>query len=160
MTSAMNSALVGTRQGRCAARHAANPRARGFTLVELMVTVVVIAILAAIGYPSYIQYVVRASRQAAQVELTQMASLQEKIYLNSNAYAGSITAGYDGTSSGGLGNTTGTSKDGKYTYSILPAGANQAYTITATPVPTGAQANDGTITISSTGAKTWGSATW
>jgi type IV pilus assembly protein PilE len=131
----------------------------GFTLVELMITLAIIAILAAIAVPNYAKYVVRASRQAAEVELVQMAGLQEKIFLNSNAYAGSITTAYNGTSAGGLGVTTGLSGDSKYTYSISPTTPGQSYTITATPVAGQSQAADGTITLSSTGAKTWGAAT-
>jgi type IV pilus assembly protein PilE len=132
----------------------------GFTLVELMVTVAIISIIAAVAYPNYTKYVVRGNRQAAQTEMIQMANLQEKIFLNSNAYAGSITTAYNGTSLGGLGVTTGLSADGLYTYSISPTTPGQSYTITATPVTGKAQASDGTLTLSSSGVKTWGSATW
>lgn len=131
---------------------------RGFTLIELMITVVVVSILAAVSYPSYTQYVVRASRQAAQTQLVQLANLEEKIYLNSNAYAASVTAAYDGTSAGGLG-STGLTVDSKYTITVSPA-AGQSFTLTATPVAGSSQAGDGNITLSSTGAKTWGSTTW
>lgn len=134
---------------------------RGFTLIEAMITLVIIGIIAAVGYPSYTQYTVRASRQAAQGELVQLANLQEKIYLNSNAYAVSVTAAYNGTSAGGLGKTSGLTSDGKYTITVSPADTpGQSFTLTATPVSTGPQANDGAITLSSTGAKTWGSTTW
>jgi type IV pilus assembly protein PilE len=133
---------------------------RGFTLIELMITVVIIGIIAAVAYPSYTQYVVRASRQAAQTQLVQLANLQEKIYLNSNAYTGAVTTNYDGTSAGGLGLASGTTTDGKYTITLSPTTASQAFTLTATPVSTSPQANDGVISISSTGAKIWGSATW
>jgi type IV pilus assembly protein PilE len=145
--------------GRRGPRSSGWVRAAGFTLIELMITVVIISIISAVAYPSYIQYVVRASRQAAQSEMTNMVNLQEKIYLNSNAYAGSITAAYDGTSTGGLGVTSGLSGDGKYTYTILPTAPGQTYVITATPDPAGAQAADGNLSISSTGAKTWGAKT-
>jgi type IV pilus assembly protein PilE len=148
--------LGASRQGACGSRQ----RVRGFTLIELMITLVIVSILGAVAYPSYIQYIVRASRQAAQSELVGMANLQEKIYLNSNAYAASVTADYNGTSAGGLGKTSGLSEDGKYGYTVTSVTPFQSYTITATPVAGGAQANDGNLTISSTGAKTWGSATW
>jgi len=128
---------------------------RGFTLIEVMIAVVIISIIAAVGYPSYTQYVVRASRQAAQGELVQLASLQEKIYLNSNAYAVSVTAAYDGTSAGGLGKTSGLTDDRKYTITVSPSDTpGQSFTLTATPVAGKAQVNDYVIALSSTGAKT------
>ncbi|TXF11952.1 type IV pilin protein [Pelomicrobium methylotrophicum] len=134
---------------------------RGFTLIEAMIVVVVLGILAVIAYPAYTNYIIRASREAAKGELLELASLQEKIYLNSGSYATSITAAYNGRSDGGLGKTSGRTNDGKYTLTITPtAGPTQTYTITATPVAGTSQAGDGVITISSDGSRTWGSTTW
>ena len=134
-------------------------RACGFTLIEVMITVVIIAILAAVALPNYNQYVLRSSRQAAQTALVQLASLQEKIYLNSNAYAANATSAYTGTSTGGLGITSGLTSDRKYTITATPA-CGQTYTITATPVAGSAQAGDGTITIDSAGSKLRGGVPW
>ena len=136
-------------------------RARGFSLIELMIVVVVLAIIASIGYPSYTSYVTRSSREAAKSELLQLSNVQEKVYLNSSSYATSITAVYDGSSGGGLGKTSGRTSDGKYTLAITPnAGPTQSYSITATPVAGTSQNGDGNITISSDGTRTWGGANW
>ena len=133
----------------------------GFTLVELMVVVVIIGILASVAYPSYTQYVVRASRQAAMGELTSLANLQEKIYLNSNSYAISVTAAYNGTSAGGLGKTSGTTDDGKYALSLTPNDMpGQSYTLTVTPRTSSTQASDGALSINSAGERAWGSKSW
>ena len=61
---------------------------RGFTLIEAMVVVVIIAIMASIGIPSYRQYMMRAQRADGTGALLRMASAQEKFYLQNNRYAG------------------------------------------------------------------------
>jgi len=134
----------------------------GFTLIELMVTVVIVGILAAVAIPSYSSYVVRASRSAAQTQLLALAALQEKIYLNSNSYAYSVTNAYNGTSgaNNGLGKTSGTTDDGKYTISLDITAASQTYTLTAAPVVGSAQAGDGNLSIDQSGRKLWGTAAW
>lgn len=128
-------------------------RMNGFSLIELMIAVVVVGILAAVAMPSYRNYVMRAARAAAQTELLEMAGLQEKIYLNSNAYTASVTAAYNSTSAGGLGKTGGQTSDGKYAFGL--AGTGQTFTLTATPVAGSAQAGDGCITIQENGLRQW-----
>lgn len=64
-----------------------NRHTRGFSLVELMITVAVIAILAAVAVPAYRQYVMRASRTDATAALLRLASAQERFYLQNNRYA-------------------------------------------------------------------------
>jgi type IV pilus assembly protein PilE len=60
---------------------AVSPRsAAGFTLLELMITVAVIAILAAIAYPSYQHHVTETRRAAAAVCLTEMSQFMERFY--------------------------------------------------------------------------------
>ncbi len=133
---------------------------RGFNLIELMITVAIIGILASIALPSYNQYVIRASREAVQTELLQLANAQEKIYLNANVYTGDLTAGYNGLSTGGLGKTSGKSDDNKYTISLSPTAASQTFTLTATPIASSTQVGNGNVTINSAGTRTWGSKTW
>ena len=134
------------RPARCLSRKA------GFTLIEILIAVVLIAILAAIAYPSYRDYIVRSSRGAAQSELLELSSVQEKIYLNSNAYSNDVAGAYTGNATGGLGKTGGSSTDGKYTLSLTVAG--QSYTLTATPVSGTTQQDDGAFSIASDGSRT------
>jgi type IV pilus assembly protein PilE len=124
---------------------------RGFSLIELVIAMAIIAILTSFAWPSYRNYIVRSSRQAAQAELLQLANLQEKIYLNANAYTADVTTAYNGTVAGGLGKTTGRTDDNKYNLAI--AGGGQAYVITATPVVGTTQDGDGNILISSDGTR-------
>jgi type IV pilus assembly protein PilE len=64
---------------------------RGVTLLELMIVVVIISILTAIAYPSYRQYVARAKRNEAKAGLLQIATLQERFYLQNNTYTTDLT---------------------------------------------------------------------
>lgn len=133
-------------------------RSGGFSLIELMIAVVIVGILAAIAVPSYQSHTIKASRAAAQTELLELASLQEKIYLNSNAYTANMTTAYTGNSTGGLSKTSGLTTDGKYTLTVVSPG--QTYTITATPVAGKSQEGDGNLTISENGQRLWGSTAW
>lgn len=120
--------------------------ARGFTLIELMVTVAIVAILAAIAVPAYQDQVRKARRGQAKADLVELAQALERRHTINNSYAGALPY-------------TVSPKDPGTTarYNITPgtivAGA-QAFVLTATPI--GDQANDrcGTLTLSNTGAKT------
>ncbi len=131
-----------------------------FTLVELLVVVVIVAVLARIASPLYTQQIIRASREAAQSQLLELSNLQEKIFLNQNLYTGSISNAYTGLSSGGLGVTGSATTDAKYTLSLSPTTASSAYTLTATPVTGTSQVGDGNLSINQNGTRVWGSASW
>lgn len=140
----------------------------GFTLIELMIAVAIIGVLLAIAVPSYRDYIVKASREAAKTELMQLANVQEKIYLNSNNYAFSVTGNYTGQATGGLGKTSGTTEDGKYTIVLYNAvtgttpmtAVDQYFRLAAVPVAGSTQANDGTITIDASGKKLHNGVSW
>ena len=131
---------------------------RGFTLVELVVVIAIVAILAMLALPSYREYVIRSSRDAAKTELIELAGLQEKIFLNSSAFSTSISANYDGSAAGGLGSASAKTRDGRYDLSVTVASAS--FTLTSTPVAGGSQAGDGDLTLDSEGRRTWGSMAW
>ncbi|MCE8030874.1 prepilin-type N-terminal cleavage/methylation domain-containing protein [Halomonas daqingensis] len=72
-----------------ARRHVPLRAQRGFTLIELMIAVAVIAILASIAVPSYRGYVERARVSDGQTGLMQAASEMERCYTVSNTYPAS-----------------------------------------------------------------------
>ena len=59
---------------------------RGVTLLEMLIVVVIISILAAIAYPNYREYITRAKRTEAKAALLQVATQQERFYLQNNSY--------------------------------------------------------------------------
>lgn len=119
----------------------------GFTLIEVLVTVAIVAILAAIAIPNYSQYVQKTRRTDAQEKLLDMAAQQERWFFNKNQYTDQVD------DVGGA-----TSKDGYYTVTISNLGTAPftRYTLTATAVTTKSQKNDSectSFTIDNTGAR-------
>lgn len=77
---------------------------KGFTLIELMITVAIIGILAAIAYPSYRQYVLTNNRYEAKSSLMELSNLQENYYIENNKrYATSLGDGTGGLDAGRAG---------------------------------------------------------
>jgi type IV pilus assembly protein PilE len=125
-------------------------RLQGFTLIEMMVTVAIIAILAAVALPNYQQYVVRSNRAAAQSAMMDIANRQQQLLLANRSYAAHDAAAWTST-----GYTLPSEVGSKYTYTIVvnAAGAPPFYTITFTPISTGSQSSDGALTLASDGTK-------
>ena len=134
-------------------------RSGGFTLIELMIVVAVIAIIAAIGYPSYINSVVKTKRAAAEGCMSEYATYMERFYTQNLRYD-KDTAGIDNPA---LGNAATLKldcagpKNSGADYDIAVAAPTQStYTITATP--TGAQLSRdttcGALSLDQSGTKT------
>jgi type IV pilus assembly protein PilE len=66
---------------------------KGFTLVELLITVAIVALLAAYAIPNYRQYVVQSKRVQAHNKLLEIAGMYEKFYANTNRYPTNVSGG-------------------------------------------------------------------
>lgn len=110
----------------------ANHKARGVTLIELMIVILVIGIMAAIAVPSYRKYMIRSQRSEAKIALLQLQTAQEKRYLQMNAYTNDVS-GSVSANPPGLG-LSSVSETQKYDITVSTFAADgQSYTATATP---------------------------
>jgi prepilin-type N-terminal cleavage/methylation domain-containing protein len=70
---------------------------QGFTLIELMITVAIVAILAAIAYPNYRNYVIRGQLVDATQGLSAVRANMERYYQDNRSYLAGLTAPPCGT---------------------------------------------------------------
>jgi type IV pilus assembly protein PilE len=61
-------------------------RSIGYTLIELMVTLAIVSVLAALAFPALQQYVVKGKRAQAQAVLMQLMQQQERYYTRNGSY--------------------------------------------------------------------------
>lgn len=120
---------------------------RGFTLIELMITVAVIGILASIALPSYQDYVRKGRRADAQAFMYEVASRQQHYLVDRRMYATTLAA---------LGLAAPSSVSTHYDIT-LPSVVNdvQPMGFTLQAAPKGGQAIDtcGTLTLNAQGTK-------
>lgn len=101
----------------------------GFSMIELMIVLVIIAILAAIAIPSYRQYVLRSHRTDATRAMQDLASRQENYFFSNNRYPSTMSS-----------INASSSVAGTYFSVAIPSASSTDYAITATAQ--GAQAKD------------------
>jgi type IV pilus assembly protein PilE len=111
-------------------------RQDGFTLMELMVTLVIISLLATIAIPFYLSQMREGRRAEAKTELMRLAQEQEKWRTTHTTYG-----------------TSGDIPPATLSYYSVAISNNGASTYTLTATPTGDQANDscGALSITQTG---------
>jgi type IV pilus assembly protein PilE len=126
-------------------------QASGFTLLELLIAVVLVAILTALALPAYTRHIQLSRRIDAKSALLDLAGRQETFFVGNNRFGSTASdLGYPSlpwsiVSSGGT---------SYYQLTVLTSADGQSYSALATP--TGAQASDTdcfAYTINSTGAK-------
>lgn len=106
----------------------------GFTLIELLITIAIIAILAGVAYPSYMQHVLKSKRSEAQSTLVDIANRQEMYYLDHHQYATNLATDL------GLSANPFITDNGYYSIATSSAKATADFTLTATAI--GTQAAD------------------
>lgn len=120
---------------------------RGFTLVELMITVLVVGILATVALPSYKEYIIRSNRAAAQSEMMNIANRQQQFLIADRGYADKAKLEASGYALPG-------EISSRYSYAIVVDNDAAPPLFTITFSAKGPQLADGNLTLDSTGVKT------
>jgi type IV pilus assembly protein PilE len=126
-------------------------RSHGFTLLELVIACAIVAILAAIAYPSYINSIQKSRRSEATAALLGVAAQMERYSTEKGTYA---------TATLGTGGVFANQTENSY-YNLSLANLT-ATTYTVQAAPTGAQMGDpcGTLTYTDQGVKDVTGGSW
>ncbi|ARN72825.1 type IV pilin protein [Oceanicoccus sagamiensis] len=128
---------------------------RGFTLVELMIVVAIVAILATFAIPAYQSQGDRTRRADAQAALMGLAQAMERHFTENSTYASAVSSSAPAASvypsqvplDGGT----------KYYNLKIPVATATTYTLRAEPISGAAQDGDGFLELTHTGVKSWDS---
>jgi type IV pilus assembly protein PilE len=126
---------------------------RGFTLIELIIAVAIVAILASVALPSFQSQLRKSRRSDAEAFAVDVISKQQQFLVDRRAYASSLT---DTPANGGLGLTLPASVTPYYTVTPTADNTTAPPTFALALAPIGAQAADtcGTLSIDNNGNRT------
>ena len=117
----------------------------GFTLIEVMIAVAIVAILTSLALPAYQEQMRTGKRTEAENLILEIASKEQRFYSDNMQYTSTLaTLGYSNPL---------TIESGAYTVTIAIAGGGASYTITATADVNQAKDNCGNLTLTNTGVK-------
>jgi len=119
----------------------------GFTLIEVMTVVIIVAFLLIVGLPAYQNQIIRGHRAAAKAEMLEIANREHQFLLSNRTYTNNpddlsyelpdeVVDYYD------------------FELSTLSASSVPAFTLTFSPVATSLVKDDGDLTLNSEGEKT------
>jgi len=130
-------------------------RGRGFTLIEAMIVVAIIAFLAAIAYPSYTSHIRKGKRAEAKAKLLTAAQRQERSYTDNGTYVADLAPLFGLAPTSVVYSGDNNDPGSAYRITVAPAagGINTGYTLTATPNGGYSDTDCGNLTLTSTGVK-------
>ena len=136
-----------------------NKQQKGFTLIELMITVAIVGIIATIAYPSYQGFLQKSSRSVAQADLMALAAAMERHKAATYSYKGAaVSAGDTGAPTVFYAHSPSSEPVAKRRYDLTidtVSTSGTSYLVKATPLSGGPQAGDGNLFFYSDGRKAW-----
>ena len=112
----------------------------GYTLIELMIVLSLLAIVVAVAVPSYANHVIRSNRSEGIEALMSAAACQERLFIRNNAFNADACEGE--------------SRAGHYIVAVATENGNQNYVLTATPQKNQVKDSCGVLTLNDRGIRT------